>query len=194
VRRRVLVASTAVLAWLMPAAAFAHPMPGVGDFYAGMLHPLTAIEFLLPLVAIGLLAGQQKRSVAVAMLLATPLAVIAGALLGMTWPPPHAMSLLAPGSMAVLGVLVAASPALPGAAAMTLAAVAAFAIGSANGVEMGDRISALRFIPGVALSGALLVVYGAGAVRRWHDGWPRVAFRVIGSWIAAIGVLLLGLV
>jgi hydrogenase/urease accessory protein HupE len=38
---------------LIPAPAFAHLVnTDVGEFYAGMLHPLTSIEHLLPTVAL----------------------------------------------------------------------------------------------------------------------------------------------
>lgn len=56
-----------ILTVLSPVLAVAHPMAGVGDFYAGMLHPLTAIEFVLPMVALSLLAGQQGRDAAIAI-------------------------------------------------------------------------------------------------------------------------------
>ena len=61
--------------------AFAHPMKGVGDFYAGMLHPVVTIESVLPLIAFSLLAGQQRRETSVYLLATFPVALIVGALL-----------------------------------------------------------------------------------------------------------------
>jgi hydrogenase/urease accessory protein HupE len=58
------VALASLFALLSPSVASAHPIKGVGDFYAGMLHPLTALEFLLPWIALSLFAGQQGRRAA----------------------------------------------------------------------------------------------------------------------------------
>ena len=40
----------------------------VGDFYAGFLHPLTALEHVLSFVALGLLIGQQGHKASAAVL------------------------------------------------------------------------------------------------------------------------------
>ena len=46
-------------AGLLPAPALAHaPLAGGGDFYAGLLHPLTDLPAILPLLALALLAGR----------------------------------------------------------------------------------------------------------------------------------------
>lgn len=57
-------------------------------FYAGMLHPLTAFEFLLPWVALALFAGQQGRKAALLTLAIFPLALVSGAILALIVPPP----------------------------------------------------------------------------------------------------------
>jgi len=50
-----------------------------------------------------------------------------------------------------------------------------------------------RFIVGPTLTGLLLIVYGIGLVRSLMRPWTRVALRVAGSWVVAIGVLVLTL-
>ena len=180
-----------LLRWPGPAAA--HPMTGVGDFYAGMLHPLTAVELALPLIALSLLAGQQNRDTAIRLITAVPLALGLGAVLGLAMPAPAGLLYANVGAMVVLGALVAAAPALPAYAALALAAVPAATVGLANGAELGSQLSAARFVPGLALSGFLLVTYGVGSARRLRAPWMQMAFRVLGSWIAAVGILTLGL-
>ncbi len=182
-----------LLALCWPAPAAAHPMPGVGDFYAGMLHPLTAVELALPLVALSLLAGQQDRDTAIRLIATVPLALGLGAVLGLVTPAPAGLLQANVGAMVVLGVLVAAAPALPAYAALALAAVPAATVGLANGAELGGQLSPARFVPGLALAGFLLVTYGVGCARRLRAPWMRMGFRVIGSWIAAVGILTLGL-
>jgi urease accessory protein len=66
-------------------------------------------------------------------------------------------------------------------------------LGWANGGEIGSPIVAYRFIADLTLTGLLLTVYGIGLVRSITRPWTRVAIRVAGSWVAAIGVLVLAL-
>ena len=82
---------------------------------------------------------------------------------------------------------------LPPAAVVVAAVLPAAAIGWANAAELGGQAAAVRFVPGVALAGLLVVIYGAGCVRGLRAAWMRMAFRVLGSWIAALGVMTLGL-
>jgi len=64
---------------LIPSPAFAHLVnTNVGEFYAGMLHPLTSVEHLFPAVALALLAGRCGIPVARWTVAVFPLALIAG--------------------------------------------------------------------------------------------------------------------
>src|SRR3981081_3583625 len=77
-----------LIALLVPSVAAAHPIKGVGDFYAGMLPPLTALEFLLPWIAVALFAGQQGRKAALLTLGIFPVALVSGAVLALIVPLP----------------------------------------------------------------------------------------------------------
>jgi urease accessory protein len=178
---------------LTPAVASAHPMQGVGDFYAGMLHPVTTMEFLLPIIALSLLAGQQARTCAIAMLVTFPVSLAIGAVIAIPIHLPSIVTWIDLGSMAGLGLLVAAALPLPPSVAAALSALMGLTIGLANGAELGSQVSPYRFVPGLALAGLMLVTYGIGCVRRLNAPWMRIGFRVIGSWIAAIGILVLSL-
>ena len=191
--RRAAIACAPLLAVVWPAAAEAHPMAGVGDFYAGMLHPLTTVEHVLPLAALGLLAGQQPRGTTLRVIPAVPIALSAGAALALALPAPPDLQAVTIGSMVALGALVALAASLPPLVAVAAAALPAAAIGWANAAELGGQVAAVRFVPGVALAGLLVVIYGAGCVRGLRAPWMRMAFRVLGSWIAALGVMTLGL-
>jgi hypothetical protein len=37
-----------------------------------------------------------------------------------------------------------------------------------------------------------VTILGAACTVAWQSGWLRIAWRVAGSWIAAVGLLLLG--
>jgi urease accessory protein len=189
---RTIGAALALLS-VCPSAAWAHPMPGVGDFYAGMLHPVMSIDFVLPLVALGLLAGQQPREAAIAMLVAIPSGLILGAIAALAAPMPPSAAWINLLWMPVLGGLIAWAPQVPRTAILAIALAPALTIGWANGTEIGDQVAALRFIPGIAVAGLLVTTYGAGGIRRLRAPWMQIAVRVIGSWIAAVGVLVLSL-
>jgi urease accessory protein len=178
---------------LWPTGVSAHPMPGVGDFYAGILHPLTAIESLLPMIALSLFAGQQVRKSAIIIVAVFPISLMAGAALGGLARSPAIAGWINLGSMAVLGLLVAVARPLPAVLVVALSAVLGTTIGLANGAEIGRQVSPYRFIPGLALAGLLVVSYGIGCVRALRQPWLQVGFRVLGSWIAAVGILVLAL-
>ncbi len=178
---------------LFPAFANAHPIQGVGDFYSGMLHPVLSLEQLLPILALSLLAGQQGRDAAVGVLGLFPVGLIIGACVGLFWTPPAFLGTVSAASMALLGVLVAGAWRLPKFALPALAPMLGVLYGLPDGAEIGGAIEAYRFIPGVCLSGLLIVAYGAGLVRGLKAPWTRIAVRVAGSWVAAIGVMVLGL-
>jgi urease accessory protein len=81
----------------------------VGTFYAGLLHPLTAPEHVLPMLALGLLAGQRGLNESQGVLLAFVVALAAGAGLAPSGTAPGWISLLNVGSLVVIGGLVAAA-------------------------------------------------------------------------------------
>lgn len=193
INRLAQVGAAAVLLLLTPPALFAHPMQGVGDFYAGMLHPLTAIEWVLPIVALSLLAGQQGRETALSVMVALPVALVAGAIAGHAFPSMGRVEATNVCLMAVLGLLVAWAGKMPLELSVAVAALAGLTVGFANGSELTPAISSYRFISGLALVGLLLISYGVGFVRWLKAPWTKIGIRVVGSWIAAVGILYLGL-
>ena len=190
--KRTIVAAAA-LATLSPLPAFAHPMQGVGDFYAGMLHPVVTIETVLPMVALSLLAGQQRRETAIHLLAAFPAALIVGALLASLGIAPSRLGIVQLILTAGLGILVAFARRVPSWLLVALGAVLGISAGWANAAELVAQASRFRFIAGLAVVGLLLLVYGNGLVRNLKWEWTQIAVRVVGSWIAAVSILVLGL-
>lgn len=178
---------------LIPSSALAHPMKGVGDFYAGMLHPVLSIEMILPLVALGLFAGRQRRETAIGVLAAFPVAILAGTLLIFVRLVPSFIGAVILAITAVLGGLIALSKALPSAIPIAMAVLLGLAIGWTNASEITPQMSPARFVAGLAVAGLLVSSYGVGLVRSLKFDWSQIAVRVAGSWLAAIGILVLGL-
>ena len=178
-----------LIALLVPSVAAAHPIKGVGDFYAGMLHPLTALEFLLPWIAVALFAGQQGRKAALLTLGIFPLALVSGAGLALIMPAPAWVSGICLAMIPLLGLAVASALPCPSTVTILLVAIVGSLHGLANGSEITTSMSAWRFIPGLAAAAIMILTYGIGLVRSLHKPWTRIAVRVVGSWIAAIGIL-----
>jgi len=176
--------------------ADAHSMvKGVGDFYAGLLHVLTALEHVLPFIALSLLAGQRGlKAQAEAVLIVFPVALMAGAAAALWLAPPPGLAFFNIASAILLGALVAAAWPLPRAVFYGLVVVFGVSHGFANGEAITPTTKAYLFILGVGLSGLVVLAYGTLMVDfllKRKAGWIHIAVRVAGSWIAAIGVLVL---
>jgi len=185
-------AGIAVCLLLSASSAFAHSAArGAADFYAGALHVLTALEHVLPFLALGILAGQLGRK-AEPVLLVFCLALAAGATAALWAPPLPYVALLNMLSAIVFGGLVAASWSLPMAFCYGIAALFGLSHGFANGAGMIEQTKPYLFVPGVALAGLAVTAYGlivTDYLLRRQAGWMHIAVRVAGSWIAAIGIL-----
>lgn len=167
-----------------------------GAFYAGLLHPLTAPEHVLPILALGLLAGQRGLSEGQGVLLAFVVALAAGAGLAAPGTAPGWIPPLNVGSLVVIGGLVAAAWRLPTALLYALALLFGATHGYANGAALPPGLSPPIFALGLVAAALLMAGYGlvvADALSRLKPNWPRVAVRVAGSWVAAVGILVLGM-
>ena len=181
---------------LLAGNAEAHStVKGVGDLYAGLLHVLTALEHVLPFVALSLLAGQRGlKAQAEGVLLVFPVALMVGASAALWLPPIHGLALFNIASAILLGALVAAAWTLPVGLFYGLVVLFGLSHGFANGEAINDSIKAYLFILGVGLAGVAILAYGTLMVDyllKRRVGWITIAVRVAGSWIAAIGVLVL---
>jgi urease accessory protein len=94
----------------------------------------------------------------------------------------------------VLGALIAAGTSLPISVYGVLAVLFGLTHGYANGLAIVPPIQWYAFVPGLGLAGLAVTAYGfvvADWVQHKNVGWMRIAVRVAGSWIAAIGLLVL---
>jgi urease accessory protein len=188
---RALLLALAV-AWLHPAPAAAHGSLAVGDFYTGMLHPLLHFETLLPLLALALWAGQLGGAQAWRLPLAFSAAALLGAVAGMLEVEPWLGRWLLRLSMLVLGLMVAASGRLPGWLALAMVCLFGIEQGQANTYDPQEEIERpLLFLTGLGSSIGLVFFHVVTRVVRYRAFWVQTAVRVLGSWIAATGLLVL---
>jgi urease accessory protein len=166
-----------------------------GDFYGGLLHPLTALEHVLPFLALGLLAGQQGARAARWLLLTFPLGLLVGTAFAAVAPAGYWLTPLNDASFVVLGLLLAAAWRLPLALLIALGLLFGLSHGYENGSAMTAATVPYLFAPGVALSGFIVTALAGAATLALtaRADWPRVAVRIAGSWIAAIGIMMIGL-
>jgi urease accessory protein len=94
---------------------------------------------------------------------------------------------------AAIGLLIALSRPVASTGLITMAVLLGLAIGWSNASEITSNMSAPRFVAGLAVAGLFVTTYGVGLVRSLKFEWSQIAVRVVGSWLAAIGILVLGL-
>jgi urease accessory protein len=173
--------------------AHAHLMnSGFGPFYDGLAHPLMSPEDILPALAVTLLAGLNGARYGRWVLATLPGAWIAGMAGGWALALPMAPASVMAVLTAVTGALVASDLKLPLAAVMGWAALLGALHGYDNGRELAATAGGLLAIAGIACSLAALVSLVAGQVATVQAAWARLAVRISGSWIAAVGLFMLG--
>jgi nickel/cobalt transporter (NicO) family protein len=177
---------------LIPAPAFAHLVnTTVGEFYAGMLHPLTSVEHLLPAVALALLAGRCGAQVSRWTVAIFPLALIAGTWAGQGFTHlsfVHPSSLMA---MSVLGMLLVAGRRLPLGAMATAAVGMGLLLGYRSGVDMANAGVGVQFIPGVGLTGFIIAALGSAWMLSTSSSPVSVALRLAGGGLVLVGLYML---
>jgi hydrogenase/urease accessory protein HupE len=183
------------LLWLLallvviPLPAHAHLMnTGLGPFYDGLAHPFVSPEDLLPVIALACLAGLRGPRFGRAVLFALPAAWLAGAVAGPMLPLPFATAFMT----IALGAMVAADKPLPLWLVVGGAVVLGLLHGSGNGVELARQKSVFLGAGGIAVALFVVVSMLAGQVTSVRAAWARIVVRVAGSWIAAMGLFMLG--
>ncbi len=181
---------------LVPGVALAHPGHfGDAGFGAGFMHPLSGLDHLLAMLAVGLLAaqldGRALWTVPSTFVAVMALGGLAGAA-GLSLPFVEAAIAL---SVLVFGLAIVARITLPALPAMALVGAFALFHGYAHGMEMPPAASGLAFGLGFMLATAALhgcgIALGVSFGRIERSATPR-AVRICGALIAAAGLGLVG--
>lgn len=181
---------------LLPAIASAHV--GVDDhhhpgFAMGFMHPLTGLDHLAAMLAVGIWSALSARR-AWPDLLWAPLGFAAmlavGAVLGLQGVSVPAVEPMIAASLLVIGLLAATRTRVPGLAAAAIVGVFALFHGLAHGYELADHAGAFATIAGMLTATVLLHVAGiviGWSLRQGHAVLPRAA----GAAVAALGAFML---
>lgn len=180
---------------LIASPALAHIGVGsVSGFPAGFGHPISGLDHILAMVAVGILASQQGgRSLWVVPATFVGMMVIGG-ILGITGVPVPFVEQGIIGSVIIFGLVIAVGRKMPLAGAMALVGVMAIFHGHAHGTEMPVSASGLEYGLGFALATALLHAAGIGlgvGVQKAAEKLAPMAVRVGGGAIAAAGLMLI---
>jgi urease accessory protein len=183
-------ASLAVI--LCPGSADAHLVTtGLGPVYDGIGHLASSPEVWVPVLALALFAGLRGAAAGRLTLFFLPLAWLVGTLVGCRTEiaPFTSMSAI---SFLVPGALVTADLRLKRGMVATIAVVLGFCDGCLNGMAIQPTHSGSLDLVGAAAALFVAVAIVAALVIWLKRPWMRVAVRVVGSWITATGLLLLG--
>ncbi|NWG46576.1 MAG: HupE/UreJ family protein [Alphaproteobacteria bacterium] len=195
-RARVLLRAAALApAFLLAASppALAHMPAGANAFYGGVVHAVSGIEQILLLAAFGLFIGLMEEERLFRHFGAFMAGIVLGGIAGLFLGGADGMAPFLAANLAVLGGLVALGG-LPDdiadrRAALGLSALFGLAMGSANVVPLPAGWSPILYFGGVLIIGAFAVNLVAQLTARARTGWRRIGIRVLGSWVAAVGVI-----
>jgi len=175
-----------------PSRAEAHLVTtGLGPLYDGLLHVALTPEDLVPVLALALLAGLRGVAHGRRALFVLPAAWLLGGVIGLTVHGGVSSSWTAL-SFVLLGGLVASDARLPMGATTLVAALLGLGHGYLNGASLAGPGPGAVGLLGVVAAVFTLVALTASFVVPLRAVWARVVVRVAGSWIAAIGLLLIG--
>jgi len=181
---------SAVLLGLLAMAetAFAHEQQGVpAGLASGFLHPLTGLDHLAAMVAVGLWGAQLGAPAIWILPITFPLVMAVGGVLGVLGIPLPMPEVVIALSALVLGVAVAARLRLPFAIAAVVVGVFAIFHGHAHGAELPKSANALAYGVGFVVATGLLHLCGItiGTLSRSPAGGRLI--QALGASIAVLG-------
>ena len=182
-----------LLCLIVPRVALAHAAgaeAGAG-FSAGFLHPISGIDHVLAMFAIGLWGSQLGMPGIWVLPVAFPLVMAFGGALGIAGVPLPGTEIGIALSVITLGSVIALNLRPPLQVALGIAAFFAIFHGHAHGAELPHQASAIAYSAGFVLATGFIHLSGIGVGTVIHLPRGPVVVRAGGCVIAAAGVYLL---
>ncbi|RWN08560.1 MAG: HupE/UreJ family protein [Mesorhizobium sp.] len=184
--KRLCLSAILLLAAAMP--AYAHVGIGTASsFTAGFMHPLSGLDHMTVMIAVGLWAALKGGKAVLAWPAAFVGVMLVGGALGMLHMP---LPFVEPGilaSVVTLGLLVALAIDLPVSAGVAIIGLFALFHGHAHGTEVPENAGGLEYMAGFAIATLLLHAAGIAAGLSLGIRFRGVA-RAAGAACAAIGI------
>ena len=181
-----------ILLLFWPLAAWAHVESGqAGGFASGLLHPVSGLDHVLAMVAVGLWGAQLGQPAMWLLPVAFPMMMAVGGMLGLIGIPVPGIEIGIAVSGIVLGALILGQMKMPTPVALGIVAFFAIFHGHAHGTELAAGQNAILYSLGFVIATGTLHAVGItlGLIHRWNAG--RVALRCAGSLVLAGGLFFL---
>jgi urease accessory protein len=161
--KRAAVTTFVIFFVFAPAAALAHPgHDGAGGLMHGLAHPVTGIDHVLAMIAVGVLAAQYGGRALWLVPTSFLVAMAAAGAIGMAGIPVKIVEAGICLSVVVLGLMIAFQIKPPRLVAMVVVGFFALFHGYAHGSEMPNGLVGLSFAAGFLVATALLLGAGVG--------------------------------
>jgi urease accessory protein len=176
----------------LTAPAFAHVQTGqAAGFLAGLAHPVSGLDHVLAMVAVGLWGAQLGAPAIWVLPVTFPIVMALGGFLGLLGVPLPGAEVGIAASAILLGAAVMTERRLPLYAAAALVGFFAVFHGHAHGTELPPGQSVLLYSLGFVVATGCLHAVGIalGAMHRWPAG--RIVLRMAGGGVGLAGVFFL---
>lgn len=173
---------------LWPMVVFAHTQGGeVAGFFSGLEHPVSGLDHVLAMVAVGLWGAQLGPPAIWILPVTFPIVMAFGGMLGLMGVKLPGIEVCIALSAIALGFMVLREAKPHFWAAAMLVAFFAIFHGHAHGTELPDGANGLLYSIGFVMATGTLhaVGIGIGAIHRWPRG--RFALRMAGTVVMAGG-------
>jgi urease accessory protein len=182
----------AAMTALLSSVAWAHIGAGeTGGFASGLHHPVSGLDHILAMVAVGLWGAQLGAPALWMLPVAFPMMMAVGGMLGLMGVPLPGAEVGIALSAIVLGIMVLGEFRLKLAIALCIVAFFAIFHGHAHGTELPEGENGLLYSIGFVIATGCLhgVGIGIGYIHRWKPG--QVALRATGAAVLAGGCFFL---
>jgi urease accessory protein len=191
-RRTVGLGIGILLMTLAPMSVQAHVAGEMaGGFLSGLEHPVSGLDHVLAMVAVGLWGAQLGRPAIWMLPVAFPMMMAVGAFMGLLGIGLPGVEIGIAVSCVVLGAMVLAEATPPLWVAGGLVGAFALFHGHAHGTELPENASGLLYSIGFVIATGCLhgVGIAIGLIHRWSAG--RLVLRAAGAVVALGGVVFL---
>jgi urease accessory protein len=176
--------------WAQCAQAHINKGEAIG-FLSGMRHPISGLDHVLAMIAVGLWGAQLGAPAIWVLPVAFPMVMALGGMMGLLGIPLPGIEYGIAASMILLGAAVLFEFKPPLWVAALLVAFFAIFHGHAHGTELPPGQNGLLYSMGFVMATGCLhgVGISIGLVHRWT--WGQLFLRLAGAFIASMGVFFL---